>query len=273
MKNSRKLEILGIILAAFLMLQTAIIALGEVLGGNGNGVDTSSVVVSQEIQDIIRQQDPTAFARNLDDYKRMIVLLDVHETFKAEIENLVVQGKGIKDLMIAYSFLNDAYGTIDQLEPLIDKKEQGKGWAQVFKLYNDSNPAFIPRNFDFDYLDEIMKSGNLTADDIMIADRVSQKSGAALEELIENRLLGLSWKSINAELGIVNASSNMPRVPVTAEQLKKYTVDRVLNEDRVVQTLVTAFKLGMDADTAIGLVKNGYTTEMLFAKALEEKYK
>lgn len=273
MKNRRIVKILGITLAAAILFQTATITYASIFGeNNGDSVDISNVDVSQEIQDIIRQQDISSFNKNLTEYKRMIVLLDIHDSFKSQIESLISQGKKITDLMVAYNFLNDCYGTIDQLEPMVNKKEGGQAWGDIFTQYNRQNPSFEPRNFDFDYLDELAKKDGVTTDDIMIGDRISQQSGLPFEEVMERKMDGHIWKDINAELGIVNAQHSMPHVPVTPEQLKKYTADGRLSADLVVQTLVTAYKLGVDETQAINKAKTGYTTEMFFSEALERKY-
>lgn len=273
MNKKKILKIIGFVFSALILFQTAMITYASIFGeNNGDDVDISNVFVSQEIQDIIRQQDMSSFNKNLTAYKRMIVLLNVHDNFKTEIERLVSEGKKINDLMAAYTFLNDCYGTIDELEQLVIQKEQGQSWVEIFTNYSNTNIPFVPRNFDFDYLDELMKKEGITADDIMICDRVSQKSGEAFEELTELRMEGRTWKEINAELGIVNAQNAMPHVPVTIEQLKKYTADGRLSEEDVVYTLVTAFKLGIDETEAINKAKSGYTTEMFFSEALEQRY-
>jgi len=271
--NKKILKIFGLAISAIILLQTAITTYASIFGDSrDNEVDISNVFVSQEIQNIIRQQDISSFNKNLTAYKRMIVLLDVHENYKTEIERLINEGKRINDLMAAYTFLNDCYGKIDELEQLVIQKEQGKSWVEIFTNYNNKNIAFVPRNFDFNYLDELMTKEGITTDDIMICDRVSQKSGVPYEEIIELRLEGKTWKEINAELGIVNAQNIMPHVPVTPEQIKKYTADGRLNEEEVVFALVTSYKLGIDETEAINKAKSGYTPEMFFSEAVEKKY-
>ena len=272
MKNKRILKILGIVVVAALLLQAGIMTYAGVFGGNSDDVDISNVVISQEIKDVIYAQDSDNFDKNIRNYKRMIVLLNVHDVFKTHIEDLIVEGMQLTDLMIAYTFLNDCYGSIEQLEILVNQRELGLSWVDIFTGYNDENPAFEPSNFNFDYLDEIMAIDGITADDIMIADRVSQNMDIPFEDVIEGRINGEIWKDINAELGIVNGQSAMPRVPVTSEQLKKHTAGDLLSEQLVVETLVTAFKLGINEQKAIDKAKEGYTAERFFAEVLEDRY-
>ena len=179
----------------------------------------------------------------------------------------------LKEILIAYEFLNEAYGRKAELEKLVAGKDRGKTWTEAFASYDAANPEFTPRSFDFDDLEKLMKPGDITSDDIMIADRVSGKSGKTFEEIIAMKKTGETWKDINASLGILNSLGTIPSVPVTQAQIKKYTSDGRLSENRVVETLVTAFKLGLDEETAIADARNGYTRERFYAGALELKYR
>lgn len=273
MKSKKILKIAGILLAAGLLLQTGILAYTSVFtGGNDSNADTSKVIVAAEVQNLIKAQEPSEFDKNLNNYKRMIVLLNVHDTFKAEIEKLISESKKATDIMIAYTYLNDCYGKMAQVAELVNKKAAGRTWQEIFSQYESENPAFKPRSFDFDYLDSLSKKEGITADDIMIADMVSQNADMPFEEVIQEKVSGKAWKDINAALSIINGQDAMPRVPVTPEQLEKYASGESFNEDRVVQTLVTAFKLGLDEKAAIDKAKAGYTTAEFFAEALEKKY-
>lgn len=228
--------------------------------------------MSQEIQNLIRAQDEDQFEKNMRNYKEMIVLLNVHDNYKNDIENMVENGKKITDILIAYTFLNETYGKAAQIGALVNKKEAGASWFDIFKQYNTENQAFTPQSFDFDYLESLMKQAGITNDDIMIVDRVSQSTGAAFEDVIDQKTQGQSWKEVNAGYGIVNGQESIPRVSITHDQLKKHTAGGVLSEEQVTETLVTAYKLGLEEQVAIDRVKAGYTVERLFAEALEQKY-
>lgn len=273
MKSKRILKIAAFILAGGVLLQTAILAYTGAFGGAGAGdVDISQVEVSQEIQNLIKAQDEGQFKRNLRNYKEMIVLLNVHEKFKNDIENMIGNGKMATDIMIAYTFLNDCYGKATEIETLVNQKEAGSSWVEIFKQYNRENQPFTPQSFDFDYLDNLMKQAGITNDDIMIADRVSRSARTAFEEVIAKRTGGESWKEINADYDIVNGQEAILRVSVTQEQLEKHKKGGALSEEQVVETLVIANKLGLDEQTAIDKAKTGYTVERFFAEALEQKY-
>jgi hypothetical protein len=273
MPKKKIIKIFGVIVIAGLIVQSAIYAFAGIFGGQEDGgINVNAVQLSPEIENKIREQEPGEYNKNLTNYKRMLVVLDVQDTYKARMEELIVLGKRLPDILIAYQFLNENYGQIEELDDLLTQKESGKSWLEIFNTYRQQNPVFVPRSFDFDYLDELMQSEGINEDDIMIADRVSQKTGLPFENVIAGRASGKQWKDINEGFGIMNAQKKLPRVPVTQEQLKKYTTGSTLSEEKVVETLVIAHKLELDEQEAINKAKEGYSQEKFFAEALEARY-
>lgn len=273
MLKNKMIRLTGVIIIAGLIVQTAIYAYAGIIKGQSDGnIDTGAVHISPEIENMIREQEPGEFNKNLNNYKQMLVALDVHETFKTKIEEKIASGKRLQDVLIAYQYLCENYGHIDELEALLSAKESGDTWLEVFNAYKQNNADFVPGNFDFNYLEELMQADGICEDDIMIADRVSQKTGLPFEDIMAERISGGKWKEINESYGIANAQDKLPRVPVTREQLIKYANGNTFSEDMVIETLVIAFKLEIDEQEAISKAKEGYTKEMFFAEALEDKY-
>lgn len=227
--------------------------------------------ISQEIKNIIKNADPQKFDQNLSNYKELLTTLDVQPKFKQEVERLLKEGHKLPDLLTAYSFLNDCFGKIEQLENLSKEKQAGQTWEQIFKTYNTNNQQFTPRAFDSEKLEKLMKSSTINTDDIMIGDRVSFTSGHAFDDIINKRMEGETWKQINEELGIVNSQSKLPCVQVTNEQIQKYTIQG-LSQDEVVQAFVLAKKLVKTPEEIISMVKAGYSQEKIYAQCYQEKY-
>ncbi|NLO38732.1 MAG: hypothetical protein GX115_04550 [Ruminiclostridium sp.] len=271
MRKKNIIKILGVIVIAVLIVQSAAFA-GSFTGQTGENINTNTVQISPEIESKIREQEPGEYNKNLANYRQMLVVLDIHNTYKTRMEEFILLDKRLPDILIAYQFLNENYGQIEELGTLLIEKESGKTWLEVFTAYRQQNLEFVPRSFDFDYLDVLMQSEGITEDDIMIADRVSQKTGLPFEDIIAQKASGKQWKDINEGFGIINAQKTLPRVPVTQEQLKKHTTGNALSEEKVVETLVIAYKLELDEQVAINKAKEGYTQERFFAEALEGKY-
>lgn len=237
-----------------------------------NGLkDEASTEISKEILDLIKAQDPDSYTKNLNNYKQLLELLNVHVKFKNEIERLIKKGKKLPDILIAYSFLNDCYGGMEDIEKLVDKKESGKKWPDIFKEYFKNNPEFVPRDFESDYLERLLDSGT-NQDTIMIADRVSQKAKVEIDTLISKKQAGESWRLINAEYGIVNGLEKSPHLSVTRNQLTKYTTQTKLSEKEIINALTIGTKLGKSADSVLNSVKKGLSKEVIYAMAFEEKY-
>ncbi|WP_313563502.1 hypothetical protein [Ruminiclostridium cellobioparum] len=237
-----------------------------------NGLkDESSTEISKEILDLIKAQDPDSYTKNLNNYKQLLENLNVHVKFKNEIERLIKKDKKLPDILMAYSFLNDCYGGMEDIEKLVDKNQSGKKWPDIFKEYFKNNPEFVPRDFESDYLERLLESG-INQDTIMIADRVSQKTKVEIDTLISKKQAGESWRLINAEYGIVNGLEKSPHLSVTRTQLTKYAAQTQLSEKEVIKALTVAEKLGKPADGVLNSVKKGLSKEEIYAAAFEEKY-
>lgn len=234
-------------------------------------VSTNNIEISSEIQDIIRQADPDNFDKNLTNYKNLLVRLDVHLTYKTEIERLLKGGYKINDILTAYEFLYDSYGKKEEIEPLAKEKVNGKAWGDIFKEYNTNNPEFVPSNFNSDYLEKLLNTPGITKDDIMIADRVAQKTKISFDSIIEQRFSAVKWKVINASLGVINSQQTLSNVPVTPEQVKKY-VSGSFTEQKVIQALVISNKFNALPTDVIDMMRNGLSKENVYAKILEAKY-
>ena len=221
---------------------------------------------------MIKAYDPANYTKNLDNYKSLLKTLNVHIVFKNEIERLIKEGYKLPDILIAYAYLNDCYGSVNNLEKMAKAKELGKNWADIFKAYNKSNPEFEPRSFDTQYLQKLLNTVGIDEDDVMIADRVSQNAKAEFKDVINKKIEGLNWRLINAQYGIVNGLEKSPHLSLTREKLTKYTKQSGLSEKEVVEALTIANKLGKTADDILKSIKQELSIEDIFASAYEEKY-
>lgn len=233
--------------------------------------DEASLDISKEILALIKAADPDNYTKNLDNYKELLTDLNVHTRFKNEIERLIKKGKKLPDILTAYSFLNDCYGYMEDVEKLVNKKEAGVKWSDIFKEYYKSNPEFVPGDFDANYLEKLSLAG-IDEDTIMIADRVSQKTKVEIDAIIGKKQAGESWRLVNAEYGIVNGLEKSPHLPVTRTQLTKYAAQSKLSEKEVVRALSIATKLGLPADNVLASVTKGLSKEEIYAKYFEAKY-
>lgn len=234
--------------------------------------DMNNTKISQEILDIIKEADTANFERNVSSYKKLLVRLNVQEVFKNEIEGLVKEGHILPDILIAYEFLNENFGKQGELEALSTEKQSGKTWTQIFKTYSTANGEFMPRAFEPGYLEMLMAETNITPDDIMIADIIADKLQRDYDQIIIERLDGISWKEVNGKLGILSSINYLPRVQVTNEQIEKYKSSGTLTEDKIVDAFVIAEKLGKTEKEIIDKMKAGYSRERIYAECYQERY-
>lgn len=230
-----------------------------------------NIYISSETKELIKASNNKNYEANLANYAELLSSLEVHEKYTKEMERLLKEGHELPDILTAYSFLNDNFGRLEEIETLVLKKEAGGTWTDIFVKYNKVNPEFVPRSFEAGYIEEVMKDSAVTADDIMLADRVSQKSGKTLQEIMEKRMVGESWKDINAWLDILNGDEILPRVTVSPEEIDKY-VNGGMDREVVIEGYVIAMKLSQKADTVMKELKEGTKTEELLDSYYTNKY-
>lgn len=228
------------------------------------------IEVSQEVQGIIKAQYAQRYSHYLNLYKYFLTTLNVSPSLQFQVEALLKEGYLLGDIMTGYDFLYHSYGTVDELKSLLRAQQRGQIWTALFKEYNQNN-SFVPRAFDSEYLERLTETPGITSDDIMIADRISQKSGTDFEALIHRLQEGESWRQITEALAILNGSDSLPRVQVTQEKLTSYA-SLGLTEDRIVEALVLANKLGFSEEAVLDLARSGKGEEDILAAGYQEKY-
>lgn len=228
--------------------------------------------ISQEVLDLIYQADPAHYDTNVANYRSLLTDLHVHKKYQDEIERLLRSGNPIEHIMIAYEFLYKEYGTMQELGAMVSDRQAGIAWDKVFADYHAAAGQFTPRTFASGQLEKWMSTGSLTADDIMIADRVSQKLSAKMEDIMKKREQGTNWREINGEYLILNAEETLPHVPVTKDQLARYVKATALSEQKVVEAMVLADRLHMDQNRVMEEYGKGKTQEEITAMCYREKY-
>jgi len=233
-------------------------------------LDISNVEVSEDIVDSIKKFDVKNAEKNIDNYKKVMVEFDVPEEYKKEINSLIKDGSNIVDIFIAYNFLSENYGQIKELDKLVSEKSKEEKWTEVFHNYNKNFSQFKPSNFEKGTLEDLMKT--LNADDIMIADKISQKGIKEFNEIIEMRKSNKSWKEIKIELGIVNMESNFPHVAIANDEVEKYKENENMGNEQIIKALALARKNNLKDEDIIKKIKNGEDEETIYSQYYKEKY-
>jgi hypothetical protein len=240
--------------------------------GTAAAVPAAAVTIPDDVLALIRAQDPAAYEKNVANYKGFLSGLNVHEQYQNEIENRIKEGKQLSYILIAYTFVSDSYGTMDEVKSLVDARTSGKTWQALFEEYRKNNPDFTPNSFDSAYLEKLLNTDGITKDDVMIADRISQKLTIPFKEVMQKRLEMPAWKEINAGYGIVNGQSQLPSVAVSPDKVRSLAQSSGLTEQRVLQAYVMAYKLEVKVETVIEKIRSGYSKERIYAECLKGKY-
>lgn len=228
-------------------------------------IDTSKIVMSKEIEAVIKKSDAKAADKNINNYKIVMAKFQVPEKYKNEVDRLIKAGYKVPDILIAYEFLDKNYGQIKDLEQLLNKNKSGKNWSDIFTEYSKSKKEFKPRDFDEKYLDSVMKMPGITPDDIMKADRFSQLGLKSFDELIKEKSSGKTWKDINQELGILNVFEKAPTAIIDNKMVEQYCNETKLAKDVIIEDLSIAANVNKSDDYIISELKNGKSKESIYA--------
>lgn len=251
--------------------QTVVTEESSVMSWNDAAVSTE--ISSDVLERLQEETDSSTYEFQVNRLKNLLVTLDVHEKFKQEIERLIKAGHSLPDVMVAYEFLYQSYGQLKELEPLIERKEDGQTWPAVFTNYNLKHKKFVPRSFESDYLEGLLKTPGVTPDDIMLADRLSFVTGDKVEEILNNRLeAAKSWEQIAVERNVLNGSSALPRVQITEAEMARFSTD-TFTEDDVAEAFVLAEKLAEAPETIVEQMQVGKSEETIMAESYVNKYK
>lgn len=233
-------------------------------------IDATKVEITAEATEKLKLTGKNA-GQNLESYKKALVQMDVPTAFSGKLNELITQGQKVENILPAYNFLYDNYGTIDELNGLVVRLEAGGKLGELIKEYNSSHQEFVPSDFEPSYLEDLLKT--MTIDDVMIADRLSQKGLASFEDLRAKRESGLSWKEINAGLGVLNSAEELPRLSLTKAQVNKCMQDNGLSEEEALDVLILTWQTGQDYAAVSSDLKRGKQKEQIQAEAYTAKYK
>lgn len=230
------------------------------------------VVLSDEVKELIRAADPSNYARHIANYKRLLVDLKVSLSLKEGIEDLLRDGYKLSEALIGYEYLYHQFGTMQDLQEMLDDQQSGDAWENIFAAYA-KNHVFNPRSFESGQLERWMSMPKLSADDIMIADRFSSVTGQPVEEVIENKLSVPHWYEITSRSGVLFSADELPRVQITEEQLTKFAGETGWTDDRVTIAFVVANQVGQQPAAVIDQFMDGKSNEDVFAAAYEAKHR
>jgi hypothetical protein len=243
-------------------------------GGQTAG-QASEPTISDEVLDRIRAyvSDTASYDRHVANYKQFLVSFGLHDSIRQEIEKLVLEGYPLPELMIGGEYLYHSFGTVADLRSFARQRSEGAEWESIFVEYNRGRAEFKPRSFQPDYLERLMRTPALSADDIMIADRIAVATGTTFEETIDAKRTTPHWRTITAKYGILFSGDKLPRVQIKNEQMQSFRDGSGLTDARIAEAFVIAHKIGTTAEDVVGKMKEGYSPEAVFAESYGRKYR
>lgn len=267
----------------------------------------NNIKLSKEVEDKIRKSDSKNEKRDINNYKQIIVELNIPDEYRKEIEKLIEKYE-VSNIFIAYEFLHENYGKLYELELLLHENKSGKDFEQIFSEYKNKNKEYVPSDFPTEYLEDLLNNQAISYDDIMIADRLSSinwqlvdsktlkttsnsKSknkntidAAFIEELmkldqleifeklIDMKKASISWEEIKIKLGILDIEENLTTITIDSNEISTYLESTNLSKENIIEALVLAKKHGFNKDDVIKNKESKMSESDLLKKHLTKKY-
>ena len=130
--------------------------------------------VKEELKNKIKEKKNQ---KAVEKFEKFAAELNFPDHYSDKFMELLDKGYDPKEMMIAYDFLSENLGSIDELESLLESKKNKK-WSEVFDAYLKAIPEFNQTDFDAKYLDGILKAGAVTTEDIAFADALAQRTNS-----------------------------------------------------------------------------------------------
>lgn len=284
----RKKQILTLVIAAAMVLQASIVVFAAVnhdtpsssmasIQAPAPNQETKQSVAPAVVSPAVLEKIQTDDSGNGDHegqlYQTMLASFEVYPDIQKELDKLILEGYSPNDVMTGYEYLYHNFGSVADLQAFLKGRSEGKSWRTIFSDYTRNQSEFVPRTFDSQYLEKLMSNPALSADDIMIADKLSFATGKPFEDLMNARLEAKHWRSVTASFGILFSADSLPRVSINEQKMKEFLQTSGLTERQITEAFVTAFKIGKGPEYAVDKMKQGYSIDDLFAEGYEEKYR
>lgn len=205
-------------------------------------------------------------------YQEFLVQMNVQTDYVAALEGLIIEGYEATDVMVAYDYLQEDYAPYEQLQRLLDQREDGQSWEAIFIGYKESEGTFVPTNFEQEYLQSLVEVGTLNRDDIMIADHIAYSAEVEPKVIINQRIQGMSVKEICLYYGLIGSEETLPHVSISLDAINRY-LDAGYEEDYIAESYVLAQRVNRSVDTIIDRAKKGVTEEAILADYLTNTYR
>jgi hypothetical protein len=191
---------------------------------------------------------------------------------QVQINELIKKGYSEKDVYIAYAFLCEKYGTLEELNNMLEQKTSKKSWQSIFQQYDKNHKKFQPRKFEPDYIDELIIS-EVSADDIMICDKIAYKSKKEYKDIMTEHMEGSSFIEIANRLGIICNEEKLLRIQVTEDELNKYIKKYKFTREQIFGYCVLAKKTSQNCYTVMNKISEGSNKYSVLADYYEGIFK
>jgi len=249
------------------------IAQSAVLNEQQPNVEYKEGEILPEIEEKIRSLYKGNAEKYIKNLKVAVFDYCIPKDYLSKIVEAMEKGKDLNKVLIAYGFIYENYGTISDIDALLTSYTEKGKWANVFKEYHKLYPEYRPSVMNKEVMDKYLVDSSLCIDDLVIAERISQRGLMAFEDLILMKKDGKGWSEIKADLGIINLEDKLQRETIDGSKVEKLIKETNLSEQKLKDAMVFAKKRNKKMDEIINKVKSGSDNDDLLEEYFEERFK
>lgn len=206
-------------------------------------------------------------------FEGFIKELSVPEAYVGQILALTEQGYSLKDIMVLYDFLEDNFGSMDELESMLAQKKAGANFAQLFDTYITSKQDYTQKDFPEGEIDRLLSYQFINIEDILVADIMAQEANVAFDDIMGQLTQGKSWQEVAVSINMLKCDGKADTIVISSGEIEQYAEQNTVSIQKAAKYVAMEKEAGDTQTKANSRIKIAQKSPaQAFADYLEEKY-
>ena len=212
-------------------------------------------------------------SNKIQQFEGFIKEFSVPEVYVEQILALVEQGYSLRDIMVLYDFLEDNFGSMDELESMLAQKKAGANFVQLFDAYIVSKQDYTQKDFPEGEIDRLLSYQFIDIEDILVADIMAQEANVPFDDIMGQLTQGKGWQEVAVSVNMLTCDGEADTIAISNEEIEQYA------EQNTVSVQKAAKYVAMEKEAGGAQTKTNSRSKMAqkspvqaLADYLEEKY-
>jgi len=234
------------------------------------------IKLSEEAAELELPEDITSiFGKDKDSedyYKKLVIEKGLTDLKIEKLKQYLLNYTDYFAILTIYDCLADNFFAYSDLDAAVKRYMNGESLDNILDYYIEFDRDFKSYNFEEDELEYYMISAGLSAQDIMMADLMSQHCGIPIKEIIDKMLELESWESLTEGYGIINSNRKLHSVDVNSEDILICQNELGLTEEEAIKEIVTADKAKIKKSDIVKMKKSKVKKGKIFVEEMHDRF-